>query len=54
VGEFFAAHLRVDIVFADNIIIDTEGNYMSASVCPDRIYQSAVTGKATRSLTQRQ
>jgi glycosyltransferase involved in cell wall biosynthesis len=28
VGEFFAAHPRVDIVFADNIIIDIEGNYI--------------------------
>jgi len=27
-GEFFAAHPQVDIVFADNIIIDAEGNYI--------------------------
>jgi glycosyltransferase involved in cell wall biosynthesis len=28
VGEFFEAHPNVDIVFADNIIIDAEGNYI--------------------------
>jgi glycosyltransferase involved in cell wall biosynthesis len=28
VGEFFAVHPRVDIVFADTIIIDAKGNYI--------------------------
>jgi hypothetical protein len=28
VGNFFAAHHWVDIVFADNVIIDADGNYI--------------------------